>query len=186
MKHLDSVLIEQAQRGDSEAFDTVIRQYKGLAFKLARRCFLAYYDTDDMVQEACLALANAVKTYDTNGKRGFFGYAEMCIKNRLNDLIKSETRLKRTDPNGKAIPIDEDDPPEEAGTIDPVDTVIDEEAEEIFYGKLQKILTQNEFSVLKLYLDGYTYKEIAVMLNTTSKRIDNVVYSAKKKVKEVI
>ena len=42
-------------------------------------------------------------------------------------------------------------------------------------------LSEYEIKVLRLYLDGYTYKQIAAMLSSAAKSVDNAVFRIKKK-----
>ena len=47
-------------------------------------------------------------------------------------------------------------------------------------------LSSYEKSVLKLYLDGHSYREIGLALNKSEKSVDNALYRIKSKLKKLI
>ena len=47
--------------------------------------------------------------------------------------------------------------------------------------KAKKILSKKEYSVLMLYIEGYSYREISRVLKTGEKSVDNALLRAKKK-----
>jgi RNA polymerase sigma factor (sigma-70 family) len=52
-----------------------------------------------------------------------------------------------------------------------------------FYKSLQELLTEDQYAVMCLYLQNYSYKEIATRLNLTTKKVDNLILASKKKIK---
>ena len=51
---------------------------------------------------------------------------------------------------------------------------------------LLSFLSQKEYSVMKLFLDGYSYKQIAEKLDITPKSADNALSRARKKLKALL
>ena len=47
-------------------------------------------------------------------------------------------------------------------------------------------LTPTEFAVLKLYIECMSYADIAKELGIEQKKVDNTIYSAKKKIKKLL
>ena len=52
-----------------------------------------------------------------------------------------------------------------------------------FYKSLQELLSKEQYEVMCLYLQNYSYKEIAERLNLTTKKVDNLILASKKKIK---
>ena len=50
------------------------------------------------------------------------------------------------------------------------------------FGQIQKWLSAREYQVLMLYLDAYSYEEIAKRLGVSVKTVDNALQRARKKV----
>ena len=53
------------------------------------------------------------------------------------------------------------------------------------YNKLSSTLSDKEFKVFKLYLDGYSYKQISEKLSMPLKSVDNSLLRARKKLKNL-
>ena len=65
------------------------------------------------------------------------------------------------------------------------DYVILKERNSELYEKLEKLLSKKELSVLSLYLEGYTYKQIAARLSISLKSVDNSLSRSKQKLKQL-
>jgi DNA-binding CsgD family transcriptional regulator len=48
---------------------------------------------------------------------------------------------------------------------------------------LQDLLTNEQYEVMCLSLQNYSYREIAERLNLTTKKVDNLILASKKKIK---
>lgn len=102
-------MVSAAQQGDAVAYDSVCRQFGGLVRKQSRQGHLAGI-REEAESEAWLALAQAVKEYDSARGVPFAGYAERCVSYRLWNVFKKERRRwqtetpleeERTDENGE-------------------------------------------------------------------------------------
>ena len=51
---------------------------------------------------------------------------------------------------------------------------------------LKNLLGEPDFSIFRLYLAGLPYKDISTKIGVSSKKVDNVIYLAKKKIEKVI
>ena len=77
---------------------------------------------------------------------------------------------------------DENISPEYVG--DPIGNYIEQEGMDGFYEKLRALCSEQQMTVLKYYFEGYTYSEIASIMNLPTKKIDNVLLAVKKKIKQ--
>ena len=135
-------------------------------------------ETEDLCQEGYLALFEAVRSFDPD-KGSFSAYAGVCIANRMkNSVIKASGKLE------KAEDFDLTLVPDESGSAD--EYLITKEDNSEITGKLLKILTEKEYDVLRLYLDGYSYKQIAEKMKISLKSVDNGLSRARKKLRELL
>ncbi len=133
-------------------------------------------DSDDLFQEGILGLLEAVRKYNQE-KGKFRPFAEVCIVNRMkNALIKS---------NGGLVAAEDFDLEQISDKCAATDEslILSEQSAE-FTSKLSKLLSKKEFSVLSLYLEGYSYKQISEKLDVPLKSVDNSLSRAKQKLKQ--
>lgn len=178
----------KAQNGDVSSLETIVLEYKALVCKIAREYYLfSGGDSDDLVQEGTVGLINAVKTFQPEKNKAFVNYAAMCIRNKIKDALRASVRDKNRLLN-EALVLDnvrETAFPEEAGN-DPYAEFIDREETEAFYARMKATLSERQYDVLLLYLEGYSYVEIAARLSLSLKSVDNALSAAKIKLKKTI
>jgi DNA-binding CsgD family transcriptional regulator len=51
--------------------------------------------------------------------------------------------------------------------------------------KVKNILTDEQFSILRMFINGASYGEIAAFTNLTTKKVDNTLQAIKKKLKTI-
>lgn len=196
-KKLDSaeecLLLQKAQAGDAESIEKLIVKYKFLVRSIARAKFflLSGGDGEDLVQEGTIGFLKAVSEYSHQKSKGCFAsFASICIKSKITDAMRAYSRDKHKALN-TATNLLAGETEEEylvdtvgSGVADPVSNYIDQEDRQQFYFKVDSVLSQRQSSILKLYLEGYSYKEIADKLNVKPKTVDNLLKSAKDKIKK--
>ena len=69
---------------------------------------------------------------------------------------------------------------------DPEDIFIENETSALLFDAITALLTPVELAVLKLHLECLSYSEIAKELGIEQKKVDNTIYSAKKKIKKLL
>ena len=183
-KSEDAALVKRAQSGDLEAQEALIVKYMWLARSKARNYFLEGGTQDDLMQEGLLGLWKAIKDYDETKNDSFMSFASMCIVSRITDILRTQTRQKNKTLN-EAVSLSElgDSCVKDYGN-DPISDYIVRDGTESFYEIIEKMCTEEQIKVLKLYLEGYTYAEIASMTGLSSKKVDNVLLAIKKKIKQ--
>lgn len=186
----ENLLITLAQQGDSSAYDALCARYKAFICKIARSYFITEGgDTNDLIQEGTIGFCKAVADYLAEKNNSFPAYAALCIHNRIKDALRSALRAGTASATG-SVPITDDATNEEriASAIgyadDPVTSYIRGETDEAFFRKAESELSARQFAVLKLYLDGFSYAEIAEELSLDMKAVDNALSAAKSKLKK--
>ncbi len=171
-------LVRSFRGGDKGAGEQLLVRYKNKVLSVARRFFLAGGDTDDLVQEGMCGLYSAMTTFE--GDCGFAAYAYACIRNRIVDAVKKGESRKNAALND-GVPITEADG--KAGSVDPEEILIEDEEKSETAGKMQSVLSDLEYKVIRMYVDGATMQEISSALGLTYKQTDNAVSRAKNKLR---
>jgi len=188
----DEDIVRMAKEGNVLASEYIINQYKGFVVSKARTYFLIGADRDDIIQEGMIGLYKAVRDYDVDKAASFKYFAEICITRQIITAIKTATRQKHIPLNSyvsldKPIYIEESertllDVIEGTKTLDPVQEFMIQEKMEDMETRIYGILSDLEAQVLRAYIEGKTYEEIAEELIRDEKSIDNALQRVKKKV----
>ena len=189
----DHYLVALAKEGRSDAYDAIIRRYRGFVRLKASSYFLLGGESDDLIQEGLLGLYKAVRDYRTDRESSFRNFAELCITRQIITAVKTATRNKHTPLNqyvsfsqSPAAAGDSETTLEEIlpgpTVCDPVNQVIATEELESLVTCLSGVLSDLESRVLSLYLDGHSYEVIAERLECDTKTVDNALQRVKRKV----
>jgi len=182
-------LAKKAINGDTAAEEALVSEYVRLVRACARPYFLAGGDSEDLIQEGMLGLLSAVRTFDPAKGVKFTTYAEFCVRRRIYSAIRSASGYKHTPLNSyislESQQLDENNS-QSAYLRDPEDFIIARESahevEKLLYGALSRF----ESSVLELYLEGMSYKDMAVRLVKSSKSVDNAVQRIRRKLAQIL
>ncbi len=159
------LLILKCRDGDEEAFSSLLTQYTPMIRKVISGFADGAYDKDELFSEGCIALHSAVMRYNLGQEDVTFGlYARICIHNRLVDLI----RKSKSQP--QILPYDG----EELADTDSIEAgLANREAIELIMKGASHLLSEYEYSVLMLHIQGYKTQDIAERLARTPKSVDN-------------
>ena len=189
----DHYLVALAKRGSADAYDRLIRRYRGFVRLKASSYFLLGGDSDDLIQEGTVGLYKAIRDYRTDRESSFRNFAELCITRQIITAVKTASRNKHAPLNQyvsfaqtPAAAGDSDTTLEDIlpGPIsdDPADRVIASEELSSLVACLGDVLSELESEVLSLYLDGYSYEVVAERLECDTKTVDNALQRVKRKV----
>jgi RNA polymerase sporulation-specific sigma factor len=184
-------LVVMAQQGDSRAVDEVLSQFQSLVRFRARSFFLTGAEQDDLIQEGMIGLFKAIRDYRSEKEIPFRIFAEICVNRQLITAIKTSKRLKHQPLNHYTSlhrPTNEEESarslldtlPSPQGS-EPDAVVIKREQLRELHSKLSVILSPFEYKVLNLYSEGHSYKEIADLMKSSTKAIDNALCRIKRK-----
>jgi RNA polymerase sporulation-specific sigma factor len=186
-------LIVAAQAGDEGASSALLQKYRSFVRCKARSYFLAGADRDDVIQEGMIGLYKAIRDFRPERQASFRSFAELCVTRQLITAIKTATRQKHT-PLNTYVSLHRPAASDEEGdrvlsdilaareVCDPAEVVIaaweTTSIKEGFTGALSGF----EADVLRLYVSGNSYCEIAETLGRHSKAVDNALQRVKRKV----
>lgn len=189
----DEDLLEKIKSGDENAENELLSRYKDLVVKIGRCYFIVGGDLEDIVQEGMIGLYKAIKNFDKQKDASFKTFAILCIKHQIQTAIKKSNTNKNR-PLSSAVSLQEfsaneassfeDLPMELVFESTPIEKAIDKEEYIHLKKEIKSLLSPFEYEVLKFYLQGYTYKEIASTLKVSNKSIDNSLSRIKSKLRE--
>ncbi|MCL6106513.1 MAG: RNA polymerase sporulation sigma factor SigH [Actinobacteria bacterium] len=189
----DLRLIEQARSGRLAAFEAIVSKYQSFVKLKASSYFMSGGDTDDLVQEGLIGLTKAIRDYRDDREASFRSFAELCITRQIITAIKTASRQKHAPLNTylslSHSPASHEDGECSLGDIipgssvqDPLNQVISSEEVASLKDCLTRLLSMLETRVLKLYLEGRSYEQIADQLGCDTKSVDNALQRIKRKV----
>ena len=185
----DLLLLHRA--GDARAEEALYARYKQIVRSKARTYFLIGADREDIIQEGMIGLYKAVVDYQFDRLASFRGFAELCITRQIISAIKAASRKKHIPLNTYISfnrPTYEGE--NERPLIDVLTSTRISDPEEVLIGRenyaavadsIEHSLSKLERNALGLYLYGYSYQQIADMLQITTKSVDNAIQRVKKK-----
>lgn len=187
----DESLAIKAQENDYESEIELFARYKNVINKISRSFFLVGGDTEDLIQEGMIGLYRAIKFFAADKNASFSTFAYICIKRQIQSAIKRATADKNK-PLTNAVSIaevsfDGDDEDGSAGFVlpslepNPEAQLISLENMEEIKKSIKQALSDKEFSILKKYLAGQNYLEIANALDINKKSVDNALSRIKTK-----
>lgn len=193
---LDEEIVEDARTGNDRALEFIINKYKGFVRAKARTYFLIGADREDIIQEGMIGLFKAIRDFRENKLSSFRAFAELCITRQIITAIKTATRQKHIPLNSyislnRPVFDEESDRTlmdyiSEESISDPEEMMINREEFNGIEDKMSEVLSDLEWKVLSLYLQGQSYQEIAEELNRHIKSIDNALQRVKRKLEKYL
>lgn len=195
----DEMLLEQLRSGSAEVLDYLTEKYKGMVRTLANQYYLAGADREDLVQEGMIGLFKAIRDYRADRNSSFYSFAVLCIKRSMYTAI-TRSQSKSNQPLNEYISlsadIDADTAGKEgAGTLlealeaesvyTPEQVVLDQDFLNDFAQQSTEHLSDTEYKVMNLLLEGRTYQEIAAALSISPKSADNAIQRCRQKLKKI-
>lgn len=185
----DEKLQKLAADGDSRAREVLTARYVDLVESCVRPYYIEGGDNADLIQEGMVGLLSAIKGYDESEGVPFGAYALICIRRRIFSAIRSAARLKHA-PLNRGVSLEEAraNQSRESNTrfvLDqrrtPEEQVLAKESEKEFFQSFLRCLSRFEQEILRLYLDGYSYRAMSEMTDRNEKAVDNAVQRIRRK-----
>ena len=179
--------IIRAKNGDEQAKEQLLLHYEKEIFDVASTYQnVDGYAVEDLVQEGKILLTKLIEIYDEN-KGALGGLLRTALGNKFKDLARKQSPVTVS----ITSPTQDEEHEEDDGLIGtipsgeptPFDVLSRMDEMKSFYKSLQELLSQDQYAVMCLYLQNYSYKEIAERLNLSTKKVDNLILASKKKIK---
>lgn len=188
----DYELIYLAQEQNEDALEILYRKYENLInFLIHKKINLIsqnYIDIADFYSVVLPAFSDSIKYFDANRNASFATFLSVVINNRINSCLKKYFSQKEQFFNSTlSLDLDYED-----YTIldciidyklDPWYNISDHENTIELLKKIKRVLSNFEYEIYTLLVQGFNYQQIARMLNKTPKQIDNAMQRIKNKLK---
>lgn len=161
-------LVEQAKRGDKEAFTTLIVQQQAKLYRIARTRIQDENDIDDAIQETMIIMYQKLDKLKENHK--FYLWVIRILINECNQIYRRKKK--------KIISFEEaEESLQEKNMPDINDKITCEE--------VLKILPKEDKTIMLLYyMNGYTTKEIGEILQIKENTIKSKLKRSREKIRE--
>lgn len=192
----DERLVYLAQQGSDRAFDYLLDKYRVFVRGKSLSYYIAGADRDDIIQEGMIGLFKAVRDFSSSRGVSFKTFADLCITRQIITAVKNASRQKHAPLNSyvslnKSVANEENDDstlldiigPGE--NLNPEEIIINKEKANILEVKMNQSLSKFELLVVSLYLEGYSYTQIAKALGKDTKSIDNALQRIKRKFEKI-
>jgi RNA polymerase sporulation-specific sigma factor len=179
------ILLDNVKSGKPLSFEAIYSLYSPLIDSMTKNYCKRYgiveSDTDDVRQEALIALYNAALTYEASKEVTFGAYAKICIRNKILSYIRcfleNDIPVSLTEREN-----DWDEPDFDT----PEQLIISKESLCHLNHRIDETLTDFEKSVFDLYIGNMSYTDIANILAKPKKSIDNAIHRIKAKLRKLI
>lgn len=173
-------LVLAAQSGDSAAFARLAAEMLPSVRRRANRLSAAFLDADDLTQEGMLGLLSAVHTYRSEAAASFLTYAGVCVQNRMLSALRRAAGGIRVHA-ASTVSLADCALPNSSLSLEERQDLREECAR--LLSLVETRLSDTERTVLKLFLSGRTYREIAETLGIAPKSVDNALQRVRQKLK---
>lgn len=198
MQKTDEEWAIEAQNGNQKAVEYLIEKYMSLVKSISRRFFLVGGEQEDLIQEGMMALYRAILRFKKGQNAKFLTYAHTLINNQIISAVKRANNKKNLvlsnalylNSQGFATYFDNEKnehqlimylPIYENG---PEKKLIEREEYFTLVKNIKESLSDYEFKILKMYLEGYKNSQISKMTNKDSKSTENAINRIKTKLKQ--
>ena len=189
-------LILKIREGDGKAREELVQKYIPMVKHIARNHYASFLEFEDLMQEGLIGLLSAINEYKPEKRVKFSSFAYICIIRKIYNVIKQTNGNKHKALND-AISIHAFVNQEETRTImDFVmcnDTSVNPEAvveERLVNQNLNAVLENHlsilEYTVITLFLRGYSSEEIESAIGVNSKAVDNARTRVRLKLRRIL
>ena len=189
MEHNDYELAFLAQEGNEDAINLIYQKYKPIIIKKSKNAivFASHHgiEINDIMQEGFIGLDEAIRDFSQDTEATFYTFANLCIDRQIANYLKKMTSGKDRILNDAITINDSLEKTMRDGTDIEKYFIFRDNNEEITANIRQK-LTNFEKKVFDLRLKGYSFEEIANILNKDMKAIYNTFFRIKEKIKKNI
>ncbi len=164
----DGALVERVRRGESHAFDLLVRRHDRRAFSLAFRLLGHREDAEDVVQESFIAALEALDRFDA--QRPFGPWLCRIVVNRALNARKSRSRRSM-----EQVP--EDAP---AATLSPERSAERAETSRRVRTAMTGLPERQRLVMAMIELEGFSGPEVAEILGMPEGTVRWLLHSARK------
>lgn len=175
MSEADDALVEQSQKGDLAAFETLIREHQRMIHSLTFRMTGSMDAADDLAQETFVRAFRSIGTYRRDCKFSTWLYRiamNVCLTWREREHLRNETNRNWSE--NQAI--------ESEGEHSDACAQLNSK----LHAALLKLPPKQRAAIMLTMHDGMNHAEAAQVLNCSETTISWRVFTAKRKLKHLL
>ncbi len=186
MNYSDYELVYMIKENE-EAFSYMVKKYEPLFRKMAYYFCTKFpnrgLEVDDLIQQCRIVLCSCLERFDSDNDIRFYSYLLLCIKRNLYNHIDSALRKPSISHYmdcefyDTIISFKSDDDLEKSY----IDLEYNDMIKQFCYG-----LSIEESSIFELKYNGFTYKEISILLDISIKKVDNCLLKIRKNLEKYL
>ena len=195
MEYNDNELLYHISENNEQASELLYKKYEPLIKKEAKKLYKYVksngIEVSDLIQEGMLGLNSAINYFSESKETLFYTYAITCIKRKMIDYIIASNRQKNKALNN-SVSIEYDSEEKDLyylvpdKSLNPEDLLLNEEREKEIIKLAKENLSDLEFQIFELRIDGFNHNEIAELLDIDYKAVDNAIQRIKNKMKKTV
>lgn len=178
-----TLLIQKAQKGDTNAFGTLVASYEKFIFNVACKMFSNSEDASDIAQEALIKAYKNIDKFDFNSS-----FSTWLYRITVNACIDEMRRRK----GRESISIDAED--EESGlavqiedtSLGAEERVIQNETVSEVRAAIDKLSEEHKTVIILRDLQDMTYEQVAQTLDLSIGTVKSRLARARKSLKDII
>lgn len=183
-KEDEARIIQQVQRGDTNAFEQLVREYEKNVYNLALRMVRNPDDAADMTQDAFIKAYNSLPSFRGDSKFSVWLYR--IVSNVCLDFLRSRSRhqtvsLSVEDDNGEETELDI---PDEGHS--PEELLEQKLTRESVNRGLEALPADYRQILLLREIQGLSYEEISAILSLELGTVKSRIFRARKKLCEFL
>lgn len=194
----DNQLISMVRESSEDAKDILYKKYLYIIDieikKYSRMAKLLGYDINDLYQDALLGFSDALNSYRDDKDASLASFISLCVDRKLQVSIKKAGRLKNKMLNDslsleytyESFTSPLMDILSDNMKNDPLENIVKEENKEELVKKIKLSLSDQEYEVYLLMINGLKYDEIATLLDKDLKQVDNAIQRIKAKIRKIL
>lgn len=194
----DQELIIMLHESSDEAKDILFEKYKYIIdIEMRKYSSMARslgYDYNDLYQDALVGFSDALNSYRDDKHAALASFITLCVDRKLQVSIKKAGRLKNKLLNESlslehiydAYKFPLMDMLSDNKENDPLENILKEEKLQELINSIKSCLSDSEYEVFSLMINGLKYDEIATLLNKNLKQIDNTIQRVKNKIRKIL
>lgn len=194
----DDELLSLALEENEDAKNILVEKYKYIIDinlkKYGTTAKMLGVDYKDLYSEGLYALSDALLNYRQGKEATVATFINVCVGRRLNKCLIKSSRIKNKmvrdayslDYVYEQFGIPLMDIISDNSKNDPLVNITKEESYEELLNSIKSVLSEFEFTVFSLMVNGLDYNQIALILEKNPKQIDNTMQRLRTKTKNIL
>lgn len=194
----DHELIFMINENDEYAKELVLEKYKYiidiLMKKYSNMAWTLGIDKNDLYQESLIGFFDAINNYRDNKNASLATFITLCVERKIQSYLKSANRLKNKimfESLSLEHTYAQFKQPlmyilSDKSENDPLTSIEADEKSEELIEKAKANLSDSEYEVFSLMINGLDYIEIATLLDKTPKQVDNARNRIRNKIRKLL